>query len=235
MLDFFRSAVHLFFPRVCPVCDRVLADGEYLFCTRCRWEMPLTRFWENPANPVHEKLSALVPLRSASSFLFYRKHSGVAGMVHRFKYKGDSRLAYTLGRWYGLEINEAGGVDADAIAPVPLHPFRRMGRGYNQAEMIARGLSESLGIPVHTGNLVRKSYTASQTRQSRKDRWENVEGIFRLRRPREWNGRHILLVDDVLTTGATLVGCAETLLREAPDCAVSVATLATTAVDPLGQ
>ena len=227
-----RSLAHLLVPRSCVVCGRVMVEGEHLVCTACRWHMPLTGMWEEPENPLREKLYGMFMAEQACALFYYQKKSGYDHLIHKFKYSGKASLAYALGKWLGEEMKRSGLYDdIDLILPVPLHPFRKIRRGYNQSEYLARGIARTLKKPVSTSNLIRKVHNPSQTRHSSLDRWDNVEGIFGLRRPEELQHRHVLLVDDVLTTGATLDSCARTIREKAGECRISVATLAVSAKD----
>lgn len=231
-----RSLGHLFIPHACAVCGRVLVEGEYLVCTACRWNMPLTNTWKDPHNPIREKLHGMFMAEQASALFYYQKQSGYDNLVHRFKYSGKASLGYALGKWFGEELRRSGLYDdVDVIVPVPLHPFRKISRGYNQSEHVARGIGRVLGKPLQTSNLVRKVHNRSQTHHDSTDRWKNVAGIFGLRKPGALEGRHILLVDDVLTTGATLDSCAETLRNSMENCRISVATLAVSSKDIFGK
>lgn len=217
----------LFFPRICPVCGEAMGEGEELMCTRCRFEIPLTGYSGQTDNPVAEKFWGHLPLAQAGSFFFYSEKSDFRNLVHAFKYRGGWRLASGMGEWYGSALKEGGLYgDVDTIIPVPLHYLRLMRRGYNQSEYIARGISRALGIPVDTRSVRRKVNNPSQTLSQADERWENVQGIFTVRRPEALQGRHILLVDDVLTTGATIISCAGAILAAAPDARISIATLA---------
>ncbi len=223
----FRSLWHLFVPRACAVCGRILVDGEYLVCTACRWEMPLTGMCADPNNPIREKLHAMFMAEQGCAMFFYRKGSGYDQLIHRFKYQGKAALSTAMGRWFGEELRHSGLYsEVDLILPVPLHPLRLVKRGYNQSEALARGIGRALKKKVRTGCLVRRTHHVSQTHRNSADRWENVAGIFGIRRPERLAGKHILLVDDVMTTGATLESCADTLRRAVPDCRISAVTLA---------
>ena len=199
------------------------------------WEIPLTGFWQSRENPVFVKLRDLWPmpqhqLGQASAFFFFVHQSSFRDVIHRFKYRGGWGLAYSMGVWFGAELAKSGLYDdVEVIVPVPLHPRRLLKRGYNQAEYLARGIARSLGKPVVTGAVVRSRYNKSQTTRDRQGRWDNVRGIFTLRRPSLLANRHILLVDDVLTTGATLISCSEAILSASPPSTkISTVTLATT-------
>lgn len=226
------SFVHLFIPRYCAVCGKILADGEHLVCTSCRWNMPLTYSWKEEDNPVWRKLNGIIPVYRAASFYYYQKRSGYDQLIYDLKYRGHSSLCYVMGKWFGEELKRSGYYDdIDLIVPVPLHPFRLMTRGYNQSEYFARGISAVLNVPVSRNNLVRKAYNRSQTHHSRLERWRNVEGIFDLRFPARFTSRHLLLVDDVLTTGATIESCVAAIRAKVGECRISVATLATSSKD----
>ena len=176
-----------------------------------------------------ERFWGLLPIEHASALFWYVEGSPWRDAVHRFKYGGRWLSAYDMGRWYGALMREAGTYsDLDAVVPVPLHWWRRMRRGYNQSEYIARGIAHELGVEVLSRAVVRHRYNESQTHQSRVARWTNVEGIFRVRGVEQLRGKHILLVDDVFTTGATLFSLGETILSEAEGVRLSVAVLATT-------
>lgn len=223
-----RRAGQLFCPRVCAGCRGKLLDGEDTLCTRCRYEIPLTYFWREPDNEIRERLSNTIPVENASAFYFYGKSGVFRDMMHRFKYRHQKRIGLKLGRWYGRELAETGRYrDLDLIIPLPLHPLRRLERGYNQSEWLARGLSDRLGVPVDARSVVRVKRTRSQSvKKERKERMQNVQGVFGVRRPGALQGKHLLLVDDVLTTGSTLESCARTILKAVPDCRLSIAALA---------
>ena len=230
--DLFR----LFVPPCCPVCGRVLEEGERFLCTACRWEMPLTGWWKTQENPMQERLSDFFPVCRASAFFYYQKGSGYDRLIHRFKYEGKASLSRAFGEWFGEELRRSEYyADVDLIVPVPLHPYRFLKRGYNQAEIFAFGLGKKLKAKVCRGNLVRKTHNPTQTRRGEKERWENVDGIFAVRNPDRFRNRHLLLVDDVITTGATLVSCAETLLSRVENCRISAVTLAVSSRHVFGK
>lgn len=225
--DLLHDAAALLFPPVCPACGRPLVRGERGVCTYCRMTAPLTGYWNRADNPVWQKLAALVPVVQASAFLFYVHGSGWRRLIHGFKYRGAWRPARDMGEWYGRYLAESGlYASVDAVVPLPLHAFKRMLRGYNQSEYIAEGIARQLGVEVDRTSVFRCRHTATQTLRPRHERADNVAGAFAVRHPRRLAGKHILLVDDVMTTGSTLVACIEAVLRAVPDCRVSVATLA---------
>ncbi len=225
--DTVRGVGRLFFPVRCPVCGGEMPPGSRVVCTRCRYAVPLTGFCYATYNPLWERLSALVPVEQASAFLYFIPGSGWRELIHRFKYDGAWRLARDMGVWYGHCLADSGLYDTvDRIVPVPLHWRKRLRRGYNQAEYLAEGIARALRAEVDRHSVRRIRNNPAQALHRHTERWDNVEGIFAVRRPERLAGHHLLLVDDVLTTGATLLSCAETILRAAPDCRLSVAVLA---------
>lgn len=222
-----RDIGELFFPRRCPVCEGELAGDGSVICTACAWDMPLTGFWAEADNPVAQKFWGHIPVEQASAFFYYTEKSRFKELVLSFKYRGGWRLAEQLGRWYGARMEEGGlygGVDV--VIGVPLHARRRMSRGYNQSEYLAEGIARALERPVDRRSVRRRVNNPSQTRTDAAERWDNVQGIFAVRRPERLSGKHILLVDDVLTTGATIISCAEAILAAVPDAKISIAALA---------
>ena len=225
----FRWLADQLFPSVCPVCGNALGKGERTICLSCRWDMPLTGFWTAEENPAAAMLRKQFPnLKHASALLYFRHESGYRTMIHALKYGGRRDIAVALGAMFGRELRESSLYDdVDVLVPVPLHWSKRMRRGYNQAEEICVGLGRSLGIPCDFRLLKRVRRTRTQARHRDADaRRKNVAGAFRLRRPERLRGKHILLVDDVLTTGATVSACAEAIAAALPDTRISVVTLA---------
>ncbi len=216
----------LFLPRRCAGCDEVLMEHEAALCGTCEEDLPRTRFHDDPGNPVERVLWGRVPVDAATAFLHFDKHGRVQRMLHRLKYKGDRAIGVELGRLLGRELHASGRfADTEVVLPVPLHPRKERERGYNQSAVLAEGLREALGIVDGGHRLVRVVHTTSQTRKGRLDRWLNVKEAFALHDPEGLKGRRVLLVDDVVTTGATLEGCIRAL-RTAPDVQVRIATVA---------
>lgn len=217
----------LFFPPRCPVCRRELKVGGGVVCTRCMAEAPLTRFWLAPDNPLTRSFWGLLPIEHASALIYFSHQSGWRQLIHDFKYHHRWRLALDMGRWYGAELL-AGDLyhSVDVVVPIPLHWRKRLLRGYNQSEYLARGIAEQLGVACDCRSVRRHRNNPSQAQRTAEERWRNVEGIFSVRHPERLRGKHILLVDDVLTTRATLISCGEAILAAVPDCRLSVAVLA---------
>ena len=217
----------LFYPSVCPVCAERMERGEQCVCTLCRTTAPLTGYWRERDNPVARKFWGQLPVEQASAFLFYVHGSRWRALIHAFKYRSMWRRAYEMGRWYGRCLRESGDYDLiDTVVPLPLHWIKLCLRGYNQSELIARGIAEELGVGLDTRSVRRRRNTSSQARTPKRERGRNVEGAFAVRRPERLEGHRVLLVDDVLTTGHTMTSCAEAILRAAPGCRVSIAALA---------
>lgn len=218
------------FPAICPVCGQALAPGERTICLPCRWDMPLTGYWMAGDNPACMMLRHHIPdLHHASALLYFRHESGYRAMIHSLKYSGRRDIAVALGEMFGRELRESSLYDdVDLLVPVPLHWTKRIHRGYNQAEEICVGLGRSMDLPYDFRSLKRIRKTRTQAlHRDPEDRRRNVAGAFRLRHADRFRGKHILLVDDVLTTGATITACAEAIRRIVPDVRISVAALAT--------
>ncbi len=223
---YLNDFLELFFPRICLVCDGNLLNEEELVCLQCLHELPRTNFHMEERNPVAEIFYGRVQLEAATSFFFFSKGSPYQKLIHALKYKGIKEAGILLGTHFAIDLEKSPlFASVDMVCPVPLHPKKEKKRGYNQSEFIARGIAGRMGKPVSTGNLARLIYTDSQTRKGRYERWENVEGIFGLNKPGEFEGKHILLIDDVLTTGSTLEACASAILSATRNTKVSIATL----------
>ena len=210
MNTWFHSFWSLLFPRCCVVCGSPLSRGEECLCTCCNINLPRTGFHLRKDNPVECLFWGRIPgLKRASSFLFYRKGSDFRRILHMLKYGGYKELGEVMGRYMSAELSSGEFFDGvDMIIPVPLHRKKQKLRGYNQSEWIARGIASVTGIPLCAECMIREKNTETQTRKSTFERWENVEGIFRLCDTVHFEGKHVLLVDVVLTTGATTVACA---------------------------
>jgi ComF family protein len=150
----------------------------------------------------------------AAAFSFYTRRSRLRNLIHKMKYSGMKEIGYELGHIYGLSLRDTGFTDGmDIIIPVPLHPAKKRARGFNQSDYISAGISDATGIPVNITGMERVVLSVTQTNKGRFDRWANVEGIFRVTDPESLEGKHILLIDDVITTGSTLESCAGELLK----------------------
>ena len=221
------DVVRMIFPARCCACRQPLFRNEKVLCMSCTMKMPKTNFHKQKGNLVEKSFWGRVRIERATSYFYFVKGSDFQHLLHNLKYHGHYEVGVYMGECMGHELaNEPDFTHFDAIIPVPLHPGKLRKRGYNQSEMIARGLSKALGVPVDTKTLRRKVFTETQTKKTRIERWENVRYVFESDQSALLNGKHILLVDDVLTTGATIEGCANALRLHNPAVKISVATLA---------
>ncbi len=204
----FSDFIDMLFPRTCLTCRSLLEKNEELICTHCRYELPQTNFHLQADNDLARKFWGRVPLKYAFAYLRFVKTGKVQMLLHHLKYYGKEEIGEMLGRWYGNELKKSElAQEFDLVLPVPLHPSKLKKRGYNQCDSIAKGLAEGLGIAWDSQLLVRNKATMSQTRKDRIERWENVEDIFSVLQLEKVRDKHILLIDDVITTGATLEAC----------------------------
>lgn len=216
----------LFFPRCCVVCGKPLAKGEDCICIMCGINLPRTDYHLRKDNPMEQLFWGKLPLERGTSFFFYRKGCDYRHILHQLKYKGEKEIGVVMGRNVAAELLASGFFEGiDLIIPVPLHPKRKKERGYNQSEWFAKGISVATGIPMNTESVVRQEHTETQTRKSVFERWENVDGIFLVNSDETLAGKHVLIVDDVLTTGSTITSCAS-CLNGIKGLRISVLTLA---------
>jgi ComF family protein len=205
--------VSLFYPRYCLACEEALLKGEDALCTHCLTQLPKTNHHLDHDNPIKNRLTGRLPLEFAFAFLRFKKGGLVQHLLHQLKYHNQPELGVKIGNLYGRDLKEAGLEKSfDIIIPVPLHESRRRKRGYNQSAKFAEGLSEALNIPWEESVSVRVQSTLTQTKKTRADRWTNVKEAFAVSRLEQVSGKRVLLVDDVITTGATLEACGQHLL-----------------------
>lgn len=220
--------ISLFYPKVCQACGNTLYRNEEVICSFCRVNLPKTNFHLDPDNELAKVFWGRVKLENTTALYFFTKAGKVQHLLHQLKYKNKPEIGIFLGKQYGSElIRQQAFQSINLVIPVPLHIKKKKIRGYNQSEMFAIGLSQSMKIPLETNHLIRTRASETQTRKSRFKRWENVKEIFAVTNPAAIEGKHILLVDDVVTTGATLEACASKLL-EVQNVNVSIASIACT-------
>ena len=232
------AAMDIILPRVCIVCGRRLLTDEKHLCLECLADMPMTRFWERSHNPMADKFNEIIQEKSGYperyafvvALIFYQNDADYRRIPYQIKYHGNLAAGRYFGQMLGRKLAESRFFgDVDVIVPVPLHWARRWKRGYNQAEVIARGVADALGCEVETDVLRRSRRTVTQTKVSVEEKSQNVEGAFCLSDDagsKLAGVRHALLIDDVFTTGSTLSACFRTLRQVLPvDVRISIATL----------
>jgi ComF family protein len=210
--DYLQGFAGLIFPQYCAACGQALYRNENILCMSCYAELPRTGFHNDPENEVAQMFWGRISVKQVTSFMYFAKGSRFQNILHELKYNGQKKIGTTMGRMFGSELKNTPFSTADMIIPVPLHPSKLKTRGYNQSELIASGIGEILRLPLETGLITRVMDTSSQTHKSRYERWENVRHIFHCEAPEALRNKHVMLVDDVITTGATLEACASCLV-----------------------
>lgn len=227
-MSIWTDFLHLFFPQTCVVCAKKLLGDEKHLCLLCLFALPRTDYVNLRENPLEVLFTGRLPFERIASFADFSKEGSLQKIVHELKYADNPELGEFLGR---LIYAECGTSDffqsVDFLVPVPLHPKRLKKRGYNQSYHVAKGLSEGLGLPVVADNLIRSINNPSQTTLSRTQRWSNVKDIFSVVHPEAFCGKHVLLIDDILTTGSTIEACAHQILRS-KGCRISILTVGST-------
>ena len=214
LYDLWDDFLSLLFPRICYGCGNHLLRNENIICTECYVVIPRTDYHLYRENPVEQLFWGRCKIETAAAFSFYNRGSRIRNLIHNLKYRGIKEIGSELGRIYGLSLKSSGFTDSiDIIIPVPLHPAKQRSRGFNQSELIADGISDTTGIHVNKGAVVRIVSSSTQTKRSRYERWVNVEGIFSIKDPESIRGKHILLIDDVITTGSTMESCINEILK----------------------
>ena len=215
--DYFSDSLdglsYLIFPEICAACAKPLNRGEKCLCTSCRFRLPRTQYHKDENNPIVKHFWGKIKIEAASAYYHFGKGEKVQSLIHHLKYKGRKDVGEFTGELFGYEImNTFPFSSIDLIIPVPLHPSKLKQRGYNQSDCFAEGIAKAMGVQFKANGLVRLKSTETQTRKHRYERYENVNRVFGVDKPEGLSGKHILLVDDVITTGATLIACAEELL-----------------------
>lgn len=224
--DFISDIVSFVYPNVCVACGGSLFKHEQHICNTCYVTLPKTNYHLQKNNPLQRVFYGRADTAFASSFLFFQKKGMVQKMLHALKYKGKPEVAKLLGKWYAEDLKQSNTpLTYDYIIPVPLHKKRQQKRGYNQSEYFAEGLSEVLGIPVITNVLIKTHFTETQTHKTRAERAENILQSFSIEHAEMIDNKNVLLVDDVITTGATLEACI-IQLQKSTNTKVSVVSIA---------
>ena len=225
-LPYIADLVALLFPELCPACGQSLIASERVLCTDCRYTLPFTNFHLLDDNIVAQQFWGKVDVKGAYSLYHFAKGGKVQNLMHHFKYKGMQNIGNVLGAIAGEQLMQNDQFKTvDQIIPVPLHKHRLKQRGYNQSKCFADGLSQKIPAMVSDNNLVRVRATETQTHKSRFLRFENMQNVFQVTDTKKLENKHVLLVDDVVTTGSTLEACAIELLK-IPGLKLSIATIA---------
>jgi len=218
------SFVHLLFPHICSGCGSDILNKESMLCMRCIDAMPETNFEIHANNPVEKKFWGRLSLQQATAQYYFVRESLMQRLMHQFKYKKNKELGTQLGRMMGESLKKSNRFTIDALIPLPLFPAKEKKRGYNQAAILCEGIAESLQVQVLKDVIIRPQHTDTQTKKGRIERWQNMEGKFVLAKPEAIANKRVLLVDDVVTTGATLEACGIELLK-AENVRLSIAAL----------
>lgn len=214
LIQYFEDFWFLFFPHTCEACGAALSKNENPVCFTCLYELPRTDFCAFVDNPVTNLFVGRLRIERGTALFTFHKGSRFRKLLHGLKYKNKPEIGVLLGKELGAEMMKSKNfADIDFIIPVPLHPNRQKQRGYNQSEMIGEGISKVTKIPQLVENLVRAKETTTQTKMTKEERWNNVSGKFIVANPQQLEAKHVLLVDDVVTTGSTMEACGEELLK----------------------
>jgi ComF family protein len=226
MKSYLADFISLLFPELCPACGESLIATEQLMCTQCRYNLPFTNFHLQADNIVARQFWGKINIEAAYALYYFAKGGKVQNLMHHFKYKGMHRIGNLLGTIAGTQLMQNDKFkNIDYIIPVPLHKTRLKQRGYNQSKCFADGLAKKLTGVVNDNTLVRIRATETQTHRSRFLRFENMQEVFKVTNTKKLENKHILLVDDIVTTGSTLEACGTELLK-IPGLKLSIATIA---------
>lgn len=206
----------LFFPKICIGCTQPLNAAEDTICIDCLIKLPRTNYHRLDTNPVFNKFRGRIQIDSASAFLYFARGNSARALLHHLKYNARQDIGRRLGALYAKDLMNDGYSPPDVIIPLPLHPSKERIRGFNQCNSIAEGLNKHMGAEIGSDFVKRISNNSTQTKKGRFERWENVERIFAVPNPEKISGKHILLIDDVVTTGSTMEACGHTILEAKP-------------------
>ena len=221
-----EDALQLFYPHVCAGCGDDLHGKLQLICFNCMQQLPHTDFAKIPDNQIEHIFYGRAKIQSACSIFYFSKGQIIQQLIHQLKYKGNQEIGIYLGKLMGGQLLNSGRFkNIDAIIPLPMHPDKQRKRGYNQAEVLAKGISQKINVPLLNDIVVRSKTTTTQTNKQRVERWTNVDGTFIIQKQSRIIGKNILLVDDVITTGATLEACSNAILS-IENTSLSIAVLA---------
>ncbi|MBQ7361196.1 MAG: ComF family protein [Bacteroidaceae bacterium] len=224
-MKWISDLIDIIFPRCCAVCGTPLSSGEKELCINCMIDMPLTEPYRAD-NEMEKQFFGIIQVERAAAYMHYGKESPYNNIIHRMKYKDRPEIGKQMAAKAAKELIGKGFFHGiDIIVPLPLSAKKKRSRGYNQCDYIAQGISETTGIPIDNKSVIRHIANETQTHKRRDERWKNAENIFRVTTPEALAGKHILLIDDVLTTGATIASCGKSILTAVPDARLSIFTL----------
>jgi ComF family protein len=223
-----KDFLHLFFPHYCEGCGSDVVEQNELLCLQCVAKLPETKFFEASGNPVEKTFYGRIPVKAAGATYYFTKDSLMQHLISELKYRGNKKIGNYLGKLTGHALIESNRfAEIDFIVPLPLNEKKLHKRGYNQAAVIAEGIATVIEKPVLQNLVVRKHFTETQTRKDRVHRWQNMQNVFEVIDPSSIENKQILLVDDIITTGATLEACGVTLLK-VPGLTLHIASVAWT-------
>jgi ComF family protein len=224
----FHDFADLLFPRLCQACEATLTRNEKVLCTRCLHALPVTNYHLESGNAVEAIFYGRIPVENATSLLLFEKKEMVQKLIHNLKYRGHEEIGAYLGAWLGNELRQTENYrEVSVVIPVPLHKIKLKKRGFNQVEAFGKEIAKALDAPYKDQILLKVSSSQTQTVKKRFARWGSIGETFILQNPEELENEHVLLVDDLVTTGATLEACAEKLLQ-VKGVKISIATMAVT-------
>ncbi len=224
--DLCTGFIHLIYPSLCAGCGADLSNTQYCFCIRCQSKLQASEMHLKEENEFTARFWGRLPIESGAAMYYFSRKSPIQSALHYLKYRNQPEIGVRIGRRFGQMLSRSPYFqEIQAIVPVPLHPRKEHQRGYNQSAMLAKGLAEYIKAPIISDTLIRKNFSLSQTKKKRMERFENVEEVFGLKQAERLSGKHVLLIDDVLTTGATLEACGSVLLQ-IPGVKLSMATIA---------
>lgn len=228
LTSYLKDVAHLIFPHHCEGCGTDVLQDEQLLCAECLHQLPETNYFSITGNTTEKMFYGRMKVEQAGAGYYFTKESLVQHLIHQLKYKGNKDVGFYLGKLIGQKLKESARFDnVDILVPLPLNPKREFKRGYNQAAVICEGMAEVWEKPIAKDAVIRTIFTETQTHQDRVHRWQNMDGVFAVENEKAIKGKHVLLVDDIVTTGATLEACGAAILQ-VQDVSLSVATAACT-------
>lgn len=226
--QFASDTIHLFYPHTCIGCGSDVIEGEEIICAKCFSQLPATGYFSHANNPVERIFVGRIPIEEGGSAFYFTKKSLLQNIMHEIKYRGNTEAGLFMGKQTGIALQQSGRfTDIDVVIPMPLSNRRQQQRGYNQAALLAQGIASVIKKPIETGVVVRRINTDTQTGKNRNHRWQTMQHVFAISNSETIAGKHVLLVDDIVTTGATLEACGEIILS-VPHTKLSIATVAHT-------